>query len=90
MANFQVLRQDFSSEINPLSEDALDLIFGGKKIRKCKEGYDITYSVEIDDKGKEVKKEIITCGCGYLCYDDGTPDDELIDKPIKPLDPIMP
>ena len=47
MENFSVLRQGFSSEIDPLNEDAMDLIFGGDKVITCNQGY----SVSTDDKG---------------------------------------
>lgn len=72
MENFSVLRQGFSSEIDPLNEDAMDLIFGGDKVITCNQGY----SVSTDDKGNPVLK----CGCGYSCVED----DGKVEKPDLP------
>lgn len=80
MAKFQVLRQGFSSEIDPLNEDSMDLIFGGKQIIKCSKGY----HQDFDNKGNT----IIRCGCGYSLTDDGKPDDSKIEKPEIPSGPV--
>lgn len=61
--SFEIIKNGLSDDINILSEFELENILGGYKIIHCAEGYSL-------------KKDTVTCDCGYSLEERDDDDDD--------------